>query len=195
MATPNTRNAAAWKPDVAGGVYVAPLGTTLPTDASTALDSAITDGALGYVSDAGLVPTRDTSVEKPKAWGGDVIAQLLTDESRSFNFTLLELFSQAVQEFIHGAANVAYVAAGSGTNSTFAIQDRGGKPEQCVMVFEMRSGDRRRRIVVPLADPVVDSEEPAVDGELSAYGVTVEALKDSNGVRVYEYLEGDDALA
>ncbi len=91
MAAPSTRNVAASKPMIGGGVYRAPLGTVLPTDATTALAAAYV--ALGYISDAGIVPTRETNVDKPKAWGGDVVAQLLTDESRSFAFTLLELFA------------------------------------------------------------------------------------------------------
>lgn len=37
------------KPGVAGGVWVAPLGTTLPTDATTALDTTKFT-CLGYVS-------------------------------------------------------------------------------------------------------------------------------------------------
>ena len=38
-------------------------------------------------------------------------------------------------------------------------------------------------------------EEAWTDGSLSAYAVTVEAIKDDSGARVYEYLENDDATA
>ena len=193
MASPSTRNVAAAKPLVGGGVYRAPLGTVLPTDATTALSAEFE--ALGYVSEAGVVPTRDTSVDKIKAWGGDIVAALLTDESRSFEFTLLEVFSEAVQGFVHGEDNVTATAAGAGTNSTLAIVDKGGKPEQQVLVFDMRHGDKRRRVVVPVADPTVTGEEAWTDGSLSAYAVTVEAIKDDSGARVYEYLENDDATA
>ena len=145
------------------------------------------------MSDAGVTPTRDTSVDKIKAWGGDVVAALLTDESRSFEFTLLEVFSEAVQSFVHGDANVTATAAGAGTGSTLAITDKGGKPVQQVLVFDMRHGDKRRRVVVPVADPVVTGEEAWTDGGLSAYTFTVEALKDTSATRVYEYLSNDDA--
>ena len=191
MAAPSTRNVAAAKPLVGGGVYRAPLGTVLPTDASTALSAEFE--ALGYVSDAGVTPTRDTSVDKIKAWGGDVVAALLTDESRSFEFTLLEVFSEAVQAFVHGEDNVTATAAAGADGSTLAITDKGGKPVQQVLVFDMRHGDKRRRVVVPVADPVVTGEQPWTDGGLSAYTFTVEALKDTSGVRVYEFLENDDA--
>ena len=191
MGTPNTRNVAAAKPGIGGGVYRAALGTALPTDASTALAAGYT--ALGYISESGITPTRDTSVEKIKAWGGDIVAALLADESRSFEFTLLEQFSKDVQEFVHGTANVTHVAAAGANGSTTAVVDKGGKPDQQILVFEMRHGGKRRRVVVPVADPVITGEEPWTDNALSAYTVTVEAIKDTSGARVYEYLQNDDA--
>ncbi len=194
MAAPNTRNVAAAKPGIGGGVYRVPLGTALPTDADAPLSAAILAGALGYVSDAGIVPTRDTSVDKPKAWGGDIVAQLLTDESRSFAFTLLEVYSQAVQTFVHGTANVTATPATTTAGEKLSVVDKGGKPDQCVLVFEMKHGAKRRRVVVPMADPVVDSEEPWTDGGLSAYGINVEAIKDTSGARVYEYFSNDNVL-
>ena len=193
MAAPSTRNVAAAKPKVGGGVYRAPLGTVLPTDASSELPAEAV--ALGYISDAGLVPTRDTSVDKIKAWGGDIVAALLTDESRSFEFTLLEVFSADVQKFVHGEENVTVTAATASAGTQVAVVDKGGKPEQQVLIFEMRHGDKKRRVIVPMADPTVTGEEAWTDGSLSAYTVTVEALKDDSGARVYEHFENDDRVA
>ena len=42
-------NVSTGKPNISGAVYVAPMGTTLPTDATTALDEAFT--CLGDVSE------------------------------------------------------------------------------------------------------------------------------------------------
>lgn len=191
MANPSTKNVAAAKPAVGGAIYYAITGTALPTNASTAL--AVAYKGLGYVASDGLVPTRDTNVEKPKAWGGDTVAQLLTDESSSFQFTLLEVFQQAVNEFIYATGNVTFTAAVPGTSpSKLAILDKGGKPNQCVFVFDMVHGAKKMRIVIPLADPVVTGERPYVDSDTSGYEVTVEALKDTAGVRAYRYFENDD---
>lgn len=190
MGAPSTRNVAANKPGISGGVFYAPLNTALPTDATTAL--AVTYKALGYISDSGITPTRDTSVEKVKAWGGDVVAALLSDESRSFEFTLLEVFSADVQQFVHGSANAVVTAPTVSAGTKIAVTDKGGKPDQAVIVFEMRHGDKKRRVVVPVADPVVTGEEAYTDNGLTAYTITVEALKNVSGVRVYEYLENDD---
>lgn len=190
MGAPNTRNVAASKPGVGGGVYLGKRGSTLPTDASSTLTGLT---PLGYVGESGITPTRETSVEKMKAWGGDIVAALLADESRSFEFQLIEVFSEDVQKFIHGEDNVSVTAATSSTGTKIDIVDKGGKLDQCVLVFEMRHGDKKRRVVVPVADPVVTGEEPYADTTLTAYTITVEALKDDSGARVYEYLENDDA--
>lgn len=190
MTAPSVSNVAAAKPYAGGGVYRAPLGTALPIDASTALAAAYVP--LGYISDDGIQPTRDISVEKIKAFGGDVVAALLSDESRSFQFTLLEVFAQAVNEFVYGVANVTTTPATASVGTKLAVQDKGGKPDQQVLVFDLKHGAKRRRVVVPVADPTISDEEPYVDGSLSAYQVTVEALKNASGVRVYDYLENDD---
>ena len=171
-------------------MYYAVLGTALPTDASTALVAAYKP--LGYISEDGIRPAFDVSVDKIKAFGGDVVAALLADESRSFEITLLEVFGSEVNSFIFGASNVTIVPPTTTIGTKTAIQDKGGKPAQCVIVFDLKHGTKRRRLVVPIADPTVSGEEPYTDGGLMAYTLTVEALKNGSGVRVYDYVENDD---
>lgn len=192
MANPSTKNVAAPKPPVGGAIYWAVTGTALPTNASTALAAAYK--GLGYVADDGLVPNRDTNVDKAKAWGGDTVANLVTDESSSFEFTLLEVFQQQVNEFVFATGNVTFTAAIVGTGSKLNILDKGGKPAQCIFAFDMLSGGKKMRIILPVADPVVTGERPFVDSDVSGWEVSVEALKDSSGVRAYRYYENDDAL-
>lgn len=192
MAAPNTKNVAAAKPMNGGGVYYVKGTTALPTDATTPLSAEILAGALGYISEDGITPSRDTNVEKIKAWGGDVVAALLSDESSSFEFTLLEVFSEAVNKFVYGEANVTVTPATSTAGTKVTVLDKGGKPDQGVLVFDMKYGGKRARVVVPVADPNITGEEPWTDSGLSAYTVEVEALKDSSGVRTYRYFENDN---
>ena len=193
MPAPDARNVAAAKPYAGGGIYWAPIGTALPTDESAALASAFIP--LGYVSEDGVQPTRDTNIEKIKAWGGDIVAALLSDESRSFEFTLLEVFYAEVLKFVYGPENVTMTQATTTSGTKYAVTDKGGKRDNVVLVFDMRHGSKRRRLVVPSADYNVTGEEPYVDNALTAYTVTVEAIKDSNGVRVYDYGQSDDKAA
>ena len=52
-ASVNSANVTAGKPKITGAVYRAPLGTTLPTDATTDLAEAFKN--MGYGSEDGLV--------------------------------------------------------------------------------------------------------------------------------------------
>lgn len=177
---------AASKPKVGGGMYYAPLGTTLPTDGTTELSAAFK--ALGPISEDGVQPSRDTSIEKIKEWDGSTLASLLTDESRSFEVVLYGVYDTDVNAYLFGGDAVVTPATSS-TGKTVAIQDKGGKPENAALVFEMRHGAGTHRVVVPNADAVITSENPWQGSQLKAYTLTVEALKDANGVRVYEYLD------
>lgn len=192
MPAPLVANVAAASPFAGGGVYRAVMGTVLPTDATTAL--AVGFKALGYISEDGIQPSRDTSVEKVKAFGGDVVAALLSDESRGFEFTLLEVFFDEVNKFVYGDTNVTVTAATVPAGTKVSVLDKGGKPAQQILCFDLKFGAKRRRLIVPVADCVISGEEPFVTGALSAYTVTVEALKNASGVRVYDYLENDDHL-
>lgn len=192
MSNPNTVNVGGAKPFAGGGVFYGPLTTALPTDATSALAAGFIP--LGYLGSDGIRPTRETSVERVKAFGGDIVAALLADESRTFEFDLLEAFAADVKRFVYGSANVTVTEAVPGVGTKIAVTDKGGKPDQCAMVFELKHGAKRRRIVVPVGDPVVTGEEPYVDGGLMSYTVEVTALKNAAGIRVYDYTANDDAL-
>lgn len=189
MAAPSTNNVAAAKPSALGGVYYAPIGTALPTDASTALGAGFT--ALGYVSEDGIQPEREMDSEQIKAWGGDIVAALVTDDAKSFEFTLLEVFSADVQKFVYGEDNVTVTPAVPGTSGEkITVLDKAYKPADCVFVFEMQHDGKKRRVIITNSDNSITGEEPYTDGGLSAYTITSNALKDDDGVRVIEYLEG-----
>ena len=177
---------AASKPKVGGGMYYALAGTALPVDESTALAAAYK--ALGPISEDGVQPSRDTSIEKIKEWDGSTLASLLTDESRSFEVVLYGVHDSEVNTFLFGS-NATITVATTGAGKKIAVLDKGGKPAACVLVFDMRHGDKIHRAVVPNADVVITGEAPWQGSSLKAYTLTIEALKDASGVRVYEYFD------
>lgn len=184
---------AAARPKVGGALYWAPLGTAVPTTVSTALNAAFK--CLGPVSEEGVRPARDTSIEKVKEWDGSTLASLLSDENRAFEFTLYGVHDADVLAFLFGSTSVTTTAAAGAVGTLINVADKGGKPDKGVLVIEMTHGGVKQRKVVPVADPTVTDEGPYVNSELRSYTVEVEALKDASGNFSYEYVELDDAPA
>lgn len=67
----DTKNVTTSKPKIGGAVYRAPVGTTLPTDATTALNEAFV--CLGYISEDGLTNANSPDGDKIKAWVVELI--------------------------------------------------------------------------------------------------------------------------
>ena len=65
MAYGTATNVSVGKPGASGAIYRAPLGSTAPTDAETALDAAFV--MLGYVSEDGLTNTNSPESDTIKS--------------------------------------------------------------------------------------------------------------------------------
>lgn len=193
MGVNNGSRVAAAKPKVGGGLYRAPLGTALPTDASTPLPAAFV--CLGPISEDGIQPSRDTSIEKVKEWDGSTLASLLSDESRTFESLLYGVHDADVLNFVFGEDNVTTTPATSTTGTVIATADKGGQLDSSVLVFEMVYKGVKQRKVLPVAEASVTGEEPYVPGGLRGYTLEFEATKDDAGAFAYEYAELDDKTA
>lgn len=98
-------------PKPGGAVYWAPLGTTLPTNASDSLDEAFVN--LGYISDDGLTTSTEESVDKIRAWGREVVMISSTEYSETFSLNFLETIRESVLQYIKGTQNVTIGEDGS----------------------------------------------------------------------------------
>ena len=74
----NALNVTTGKPKIGGSIFRAPIGTALPTDATTALNVAFV--GMGYVSEDGVTNSTDMEMENIKAWGGDTVLNVLTSK-------------------------------------------------------------------------------------------------------------------
>lgn len=105
----SVNNVVVGKPLVTGGVLVAPLGTTLPTDAISPLDPSFEP--VGYVTDSGVVKSEKRNTGTIAAWGGDTIAATKKGMDVTVKLEMAEFLNALVQSLIYGAANVTAFAA------------------------------------------------------------------------------------
>lgn len=175
-------NVTVGKPKVGGAIYVAPLGSTLPTDSSTALDAAFK--CLGYVSEDGVTNSNSPESDNVKAWGGDTVLVLQTDRPDSFSLTLLEGLNEDVLKTIYGSSNVTVDAQGNITVKATADEMIGH-----AWVFEMiMKGNRAKRTVIPNGTISELGDIVYKDDEAVGYNVTIQDVPDASGVYHYEYI-------
>lgn len=181
----DSSNVSVGKGKVGGYLLSAPVGTTLPTDASTALDAAFKN--LGYVSDDGITISRETESDDFKDLNGDTVLTVITSIKDTFNFNLIETRTDALKE-IYGQSNVTETTS-TGTKK-ITINQKGEELPQRVYVMEfVLSGGKKMRKVVPLGKITELGDQSYKSGEAIKYEATVTAAPDSDGNTMYTYIE------
>lgn len=163
-------NVSAGKPNPAGALYWAPLGTELPTDATTALADAYLP--LGYVSEDGLTNSNTRDNDEIHAWGGDSVLNLESNYSDTFKFKLLEILNVNVLKMVFGEANVSGDLA-------IGITVKANSAERVAGVFvadmAMREG-AKKRVVCPNAKLTELGDTVYVDNDVAGYDCTLAAM-------------------
>lgn len=185
---PSSSNVSAGKPKVTGAIFMAPIGTTLPTDSTTALASGFVE--LGYASDAGVVNSESRETETIKAWGGDTVLKPFTGKEDTFKFTLIEALNIGALKLVYGESNV------SGALSTgITIKSAAEDLESHSFVIEMVLNGAIKRIVIPSAKVTEVGDITYADGEAIGYDTTLSCVPDSNGGTHYEYIKAVSSSA
>lgn len=161
------------KPKKGGAVFCAPLGTTLPTDATSTLDEAFV--GLGYCSEDGLTNSNSPSTDTVKAWGGDIVLVTESEKTDTFSFTLIQALAAEVLKVVYGDSNVTVAQ-----NGAITVKANNQPAVAHAWVFDLKlSNNKLKRIVVPnaiiseLGDITYTDEDPV------GYEITLTAMPDS----------------
>jgi len=175
-------NVTAGKPAIAGAIWAAPVGTTLPTDTTTALTDF---KCLGYCSEDGLSNGTELDTTEIKAWGGDTVLTIQTSKDDTFSFTLIEVLNEDVVKFVYGSDNVSGDLA---TGLTINVNNKEVE-EKAVVIDMLLRNNTAKRIVIPDCKISDLGDITYADGDVVGYETTLTCMPDSNGNTHYEYLK------
>lgn len=178
-------NVTTGKPNVGGSIYYAPLGSTLPEDATTAMSTLTAFKPLGYISDAGVTNDNAPNSDNVKAWGGDTVLSMQTEREDSFSFTLIEALNVDVLKVIYGADNITGSLSEGLTIKATADEMTAG-----AWVIDMiLKGGKAKRICIPNGAISDLGTITYKDDEAVGYDITITDVPDSAGVYHYEYIK------
>ena len=170
------------KPAIAGAIFRAPVGTSLPVDATTALTNDWV--CVGYISADGVTNGNALDSENTKAWGGDVIYTMNNGRTDTWQFTMVESMNEEAMKVYFGDDNVTKDASGNIT-ITVNSKDLGS---HSYVIDEILRDNRAKRIVIPIGQVSATEDINYRDNEIISYGVTVTGALDSAGNTHYEYI-------
>jgi len=162
---------------VSGIVSVAPTGTTLPTDATTALNVAFTD--VGEIGEDGVEESWDDSQTDIRNNAGYVVRSIISQTSGTIQFTMLETNSTTLELYYKGSS-----ITGSGP---YALAIKPPQADRRSFVLDTLDGTIKERLVLPSAEVTARGPVTHAANGAKQYQVTVTAYPDSSGNVAYKY--------
>jgi hypothetical protein len=172
-------------PKVTGGVLKAPLGTALPTDATSALDPGFI--TLGRVSVDGVDKTEERPNTEVNDWGGDLIAILQDKYGITLKFKLLQVMNADVQKAAHGDSNVTVTPPTSTKGTLITTKLNALLMDYASWVIDAFYLKMNMRLVVPNGRITTIGPQKWVHKELAMYDLTLRPFPDTYNNHAYEY--------
>ena len=184
----NTANVSTGKGVAGGCMYVAPVGTTLPTGISSTLDQAFLN--MGYLGDDGIVFADSSDVETYQDMNGDTIDTGAGAVEKTATVTLREIKKDTLA-FVRGSANVTDV------DGLITAKDTGPSDDNWSVVWELllKNGRKWRRVAESVKLGELD-DMTIVYNELVGRAVSVNVAKGTTtGAYYVDYIESTETEA
>lgn len=176
-------NVSVGKPAFGGAVHWAPTGTTLPTDATTALAEGFLD--MGYISEDGVSNSIERETDDIKAWGGDVVLSPQNGFTDTFSMTFIEALNADVLKRIYGSDNVSGTLADG-----ISVSINSKELEYGVWVIDMELTEgAKQRIVIPNGKITELGEISYTDSDAIGYEATIKAFPAADGDTHKSYIK------
>lgn len=172
-----------------GAILSAPLGTTTPTDARTALDGAF-EGS-GYVNQDGVMLTPEYSTTDIVDWSGQMVRRILESFTGTIAWTHIQWDEQSLINAF-GDDHVAVTPANGVHGEQIKVSLGAHLPEAKAWVFKMKDGANLIRIVVPNGQ--ITSVSEMAFNKSNAIPIPVELTCYDDGTGNSIYIVTDDGV-
>lgn len=170
-----------------GYIWVAPLGTDIPANATTELDEAFV--GLGYLSEDGLTePASFEPGDDIVAAGGDTVAQADPTFSKTWTGTCIEALNEDLLKVAYGSSNVTITPAAAADGSIVIKEQAGDIEHHVIVIDEMLKGGRKRRNVMADATFLITGDISHVHTALVNFEFTITAYPTADQPAQTQYI-------
>lgn len=166
MSAGTKANVTTGKRGVNGGIYWAPIGTNLPTDATTTLAAAFKN--VGFVGEDGVTNSKSRETMEIKEWGGETVVSEVTSQSETYKWKSIEYLNTDTLKAVYGTSNVAV------NTGDIAILVKAGTYGRGVWCIDTAvNGGRLQRIVIPNGVITEIGDIVYVGNDVTAFDITL----------------------
>jgi hypothetical protein len=167
-------------------LYVAPVGTTAPTDTASSTQTNLNASFLtaGLVTDDGVSLGISESVEKVKAFGTNVsVRSIIKESEQTFDVTFLET-NPTVLELYHRKELGTIIPDGDGK---FSIPTGLAASQVYAFALDVLDDENAFRFYYPSAEITDRKERKIGNGQVIQYTITVTAYPGTDGIACTEF--------
>lgn len=181
-------NVYAAMPAVSGALRTAALGTTAPTDATSALPEP--DWVdLGFIGEDGFTESHQRDTTKKKAFGGSTVKVLQTEFGVTVTFKFLESLNADVLKSIFGEDNVTVTPATASDGAKIVVKKNKKVLPHKSWCIDTIDGDATRRNYIPDGQLSMSGDVVQVHTDTIEYSVSIETFENADGDNVIEFID------